>query len=364
MSVPAVSNAVRKAVLSALFLYALGAPGVSLAAKGAGKHSTRAQPDVVAKFSDLAQQRPWKCKEQTAFDAPEEWRGESAQCAWQNRLRMRRWVGPGGEAPTACVSVQARWWTWARGTGGASTRHPAAWQGPWKTQSMIDNSGPQKRIVILQRLDDGQWSTTEWRWDPSPRAATRRWQEGRWAKLEARAVQMRSAPAEGGSGEMGKLRSVVLANVGSRVAEIGGDILNYQSDGLCLQIDAASPGQQMLQVPFAVEDSRLEQRAAMQLQLARRFPKANWLTPFSLMPLPQNTRGGAKFYAVWIENSAVKGQLWIPTKGDGALVRARITTVLPHTGPLQPEAPAVAAARRVIERELTGLAVRWAHQHE
>ena len=349
--------------------------GFASAASAAKSPKSRTLADVAANFRELAQQRPWQCKQQQDFDLPRQWKGGQAQCAWQDRLRMRQWLGPAGALPGECVSVQARWWGWARHTAAPGAHHPVAWQSSWTSQSLVDESGAEKRVLLMQPVGGGRWSTTEWRWLPSTRLATRRWQESRWSQLKARVASARQ-PAEpaAGSREMRVLREVLLANVGSRVAEISGDVLNYQASGLCLQIDAASPGQQQLQVPYLPEDSRLEQRAAMQLQLARRFPRAVWLTPFTLIAAPPAARGGAKFYAAWVEGAVMKGQLWIPTKSDGPLVRVRITTVLP--GPVaaqlarqqadarQTDAPAVTAARQVVTTELTGLANGWTSRYE
>lgn len=287
---------------------------------------------------------------------------------------MRSWTGPGGEGLEDCVSNQAQWWAWARGprssaassaaVSAAASAVPLVWHGAWTSQSLTDNASAEKRRFTIERLADGQWRTVEWRWNPSPKAATRRWQEARWALLAARAPGARQIAAPGTpGGESGLLQPVLLSNIGNRVAEMGGTIWNYQTDGLCLQIDTESPGAQLLQVPYSADDSRLEQRAAMQLQLARRFPKAAWLTPFSLLPMPAKGRGGAKFYAVWMEKSVVKGQIWIPTKGAGPLVRARITIALP-TAPVASDAAPAAVARGVIERELTALASRWVVQYE
>jgi hypothetical protein len=160
------------------------------------------------------------------------------------------------------------------------------------------------------------------------------------------------------------LLNVLEANVGARPAQLGGELLRWQSDGLCMQATASAPGPQQLQLPYSAEDSRQEQRSAMQLQLARRYPKANWLSPFGLVPAPRPPRGGAKFYAVWVEGEVLTGQLWIPTKGDGPLVRLRITAPLPPR--LAPAATpdALAQPKQVFERELMSLASRWAAAYE
>lgn len=345
-------------------IVAMGVVFPSGAAAAAARSRLAVVPDLAVDFRALAQQRPWTCAEQNVIDVPTSgWAGGVAECAWQDRLRMRRWSGSAVVGSGACVSSQAKWWAWARSVGSATA--PAAWRSTWAAQSIIDEREPEKRIVILRYLLNGEWSVTEWRWKPSTRAATRHWQEGRWKLLAGRAAQLR-APVEAPQGplETRMLRSVLEANLGDRVGEIGNQTLQWQAGGLCLSVDALGLEQQIMQLPYAVDDSRLEQRAAMQLQLARRYPKATWLTGFSLIPAPRHARGGAKFYAVWIEHAILKGQVWIPTKGNGPLVRLRITTALPAAAAGQPDPQSAARAAQVMQRELTGLASRWALEHE
>ncbi len=230
---------------------------------------------------------------------------------------------------------------------------------------MIDDGPTEKRIVILRLAPNGQWQATEWRWTPSLRAATRRWQEGRWKLLVARAEQIRAAALVPHTAPEGRLlRHVLEANLANRVSEIGDQRWQWNAEGFCLRVDAAGPGQQIMQLPYTVDDSRLEQRAAMQLQLSRRYPNATWLTDFTLVPAAARARGGAKFYAVWLEQATLKGQLWIPTKADGPLVRLRITTTLPVNGGGPPASSTIERAHQVVTRELTGLASRWASQYE
>lgn len=331
---------------------------------------TRAGPvstDVAMDFSALAQQRPWICPDQQADGTPRTgWSDGPAQCTWQNRLRMRHWSGKDGLKPAACVSAPAQWWAWARAGTPAAANLPAAWRSAWSTQSVIDDSGAQKRIVIIRRLASGEWNVTQWRWNPSTRAATRRWQEGRWALLVARAKQLKPAPdSDSGPPEARKLRAVLEANLGTRVGEIGSHTWLWKVDGLCLEVDDVGLGKPLMHLPYAVDDSRLEQRAAMQLQLARRYPKAIWLTPFNLVPASGNgARGGAKFHAMWLDGAVLKGQLWIPTRGDGPLVRLRVTTALPVAPDGQADAQALERARQVLQRELMALAGRWASEHD
>lgn len=342
-------------ILPALVLALAWPDGASAAA------ASRQAPDadVGAQLRTLAQQRPWVCTDQAVSQPPGPGlSGGQAECAWQNRLRMRRWSGAGGPVPGACVSAEAHWWAWAR----AGLAAPV-WRTTWTSQSIIDERGPQKRIAALRRQPDGGWTVTEWRWDPSPRLATRRWQEQRWALLAASAAKWRSAvePASGPA-EARMLHRVLEAHLGARVAENAGTAWKWQAQRLCLALDALGLGQQLMQLPYAADDSRTEQRAAMQLQLARRYPKATWLTPFSLVPATPHARGGAKFYAVWVEDATLKGQLWIPTRGGGPLVRLRMTTVLAPGAAGQDEAQAHAA--QVMQQELRALAARWVAEHE
>ena len=337
-------------------------------ALGAEKPS-RARPaapvDLASEFAALAQQKPWTCAEQVALAVPGTgWQGGVAECAWQNRLRMRRWSGQGGLTSGQCVSAQAHWWAWARSLAPAAVGVPAAWRSAWQGQVLADDSGPEKMVVLIRALPGGAWSATEWRWNPSPRAATRRWQQGRWELLLARARQFGQAPeAAAGPLEARMLRTTLETNLGARAGEISSQDWQWHSEGLCLSVDALGLGQQLMQLPYSLDDSRAEQRAAMQLQLARRYPKAIWMTPFSVVPAAPNARGGAKFFAVWLDGAILKGQLWIPTKAGGPLVRLRITTALqPADGQSVP--PKLARAEKTIQRELMGLATRWAQEHE
>lgn len=346
--------------LCALLLAAPWSPGARAASK-ARRPVAAAIPDVAANFAALAQQRPWRCPDQQAVGVPGTgWTGGLAQCAWQNRLRVRHWSGQGGAPPARCVSAQAHWWAWAR-NGGAPAASPAAWRAEWPGQSLVDDSGSEKRIVILRRQPDGAWSATEWRWNPSTRAATRVWQEGRWKQLAARAAQLRQAP---GAAQARALHAVLEANLGARAGEVDGDAWRWKADGLCLTVDAGGLGPQQMQLPYSADDSRLEQRAAVQLQLARRFPKATWLSAFALVPTAPHVRGGAKFYAIWTEGAQLMGQLWMTAKGDGPPVRLRITLALPMAAAGQPDPQALALAHQLARRELMGLATSWANVHE
>lgn len=315
------------------------------------QRKVNAPPDLLRDFAALAQNRPRACAAGTeAPSQPAGWTLERDECAWQNLLRVRRWSAADGVRPGACVSAPAQWWAWSRPGGPAP-----AWRAGWSGQARQDDGGAVKRIVVLQRAAGGQWSATEWRWTPSARAATRAWQQRRWDLLAARAAQLKQAtPA---AGEAQPLQAAWEKNLGGRAGEISGDAWRWAGGGVCLRAAPAAPGQQQFRLPYAAEDGRHEQRAAMQLQLARRYPGAVWLTPFRLLPAAPQARGGAKYDAVWSEGEQVNGQLWIPTRGEGPVLRLRISTTAPG-------APAAAQAAQAIERELAGIAARWSELHD
>jgi len=333
--------------------------------KAAPKKARSAPIDVMHDFGALAQQRPWACADQQGGGAPQlGWEGGTAQCVWQNRLRMRRWSGPGEMSPGACVSAPAHWWTWARGRALPAGGQSPAWREAWPSQSLEDQHGLERRIVVIERQADGRWTTTEWRWQPSARAATRRWQEGRWKLLAERARQLRQAGETYRTPDARSLGAALERNLGRRPAQASGERLTWETDGLCLHADVGNTGQRVLNLPYALDESRMEQRAAMQLQLARRYPKATWLTPFSLIPAPPNVRSGAKFYALWLEDAVVKGQIWIPTKSAGPLLRVRISTRLPAMQAGSPDPKLLFRVQQVVQRELGALASRWTYEHE
>lgn len=311
-------------------------------------------PDVLTDFGALARQHPWDCAPEQV-DLPAGW-DIHASCAWRNRLRVHRWHGP-ADAPGACVSVQARWWNWARGETGAPGFEP--WRREWRANTLSARDGAGQRIVALAQDADGSWRVTEWRWQPSARLPTRRWQAGRWALLAARADALRASPVAA-TAQAQAVARVLAANLGGRSGEIDGDTLAWSRDGLCLRANAVSPGPQVFELSYAVDDSRLEQRAAMQLQLARRFPKAVWLTPFSMIAPVPHARGGAKFYAVWREGPVINGQLWMPVRGSGPAVRLRFGATVPERA----GAEAVARAQQIVTDEMMRVAARWASEHD
>lgn len=266
---------------------------------------------------------------------------------------VRRWSATGSMLPGDCISPQARWWAWAR------AGKPLAWRTAWTARSLDDESAAEKRIAMIRRGADGEWQATEWRWKPSLRAATRRWQEGRWKLLAELADAVNHDSVASLPAEQAMLQTVWEENLGAHPGEIAGELWRWQVDGLCLRSDPVGLGPQQFHLPYSVDDTRLEQRSAMQLQLARRYPKATWLTPFRLVPAAASAKGGAQFQAVWVENSELKGQLWMPTRGAGPVVRLRIVASVRGASPA-----AIARAGQVVEHELATLAGSWAARHE
>ncbi len=321
---------------------------------------------VLHDLAALATIRPKKCIEaKNAELSIRGWRASTAQCAWQNRLQMRRWEADQASDLEHCVSRQALWWARARSRA-TPAAGPVAWNGTWSAQSLIDDSGPQKRVAIIERSANGSWVATEWRWTPSPRAATRKWQEGRWKLLTDAAIGIRqSTPKESVPHEVAPLLATWEKNLRGRAGEVAEASWLWERDGLCMRMETVGLSQAQLHLPYSKEDGRLEQRAAMQLRLARTYPKATWLTPFRLLPMPNSTpRGGAKYEAIWIENATVKGQLWMPGKVDGAVLRARIAVALPAKKDSETEAAAAASIAQSIDSELIGLATTWAFDNE
>ncbi|MDP3559799.1 MAG: hypothetical protein Q8R79_05585 [Legionellaceae bacterium] len=320
---------------------------------------------VVNDFKTLAMMRPQKCIDKKNRKSEERgWREKSTQCAWGNLLQMRRWKSDKDSGTLTCLSNQALWWSRTQSRISPTTM-PVAWNRAWHKQSLVDDSSAIKRIGIVERRADGSWIATEWSWAPSPRAATRRWQEARWKLLRNAAMQMRqSEPRKQIPLEESVLKKSWEKNLKGNAGEVSGGSWYWQRDGLCLRMGTIGISQAQLQIPYSKEDSRLEQRAAMQIQLARTYPTVTWLTPFRLMPLTDEaSQGGAKFEAIWMDNATVTGQIWIPEKIDGSILCARITALLPKKKNNEVNMAKTYRIADVIDRELIGLAMIWTVDH-
>lgn len=331
------------------------------AAAASGNARKKPQAETVD-FAKLAQHRPRQCGPDTgAVAGPAGWKELTPQCVWQGLLQMRRWQA--GTAANACVSRPAGWLAWQRPRVGMPPAAPgAAWRAGWKSHYLAGPAeGGTERIAIVEMREPGVWTATEWTWSPSPRAATRTWQQGRW-KLIAQAA---SAVRAGEAGAATPLRSAWEKNLKGRAGEIAQDSWRWSSEGKCVRMVPMPAASIPLPLPHAREDARLEQRAAMQIQLARRYPGATFLMPFRLLDAPAAApRSGAKYAAVWTERTNVTGQLWIPQKSGEPPIRAQVSITLPARYDTPSGLAASSAALRAIERELTGIADIWSTDHE
>jgi len=113
-------------------------------------------------------------------------------------------------------------------------------------------------------------------------------------------------------------------------------------------------------LPYAREDSRLEQRAAIQVQLTRASPGAAWPVPFRMMPPSLPQQRSATYAAIVRRGSLLVGRLWLPGVTEQALLRARLEV------PLVAKPGSVDETRVVslLNRELAALAALWTADHE
>lgn len=330
------------------------------------RDATAAPPTFINDLSVLATVRPGRCPGDESIAAPDGWRVTTTECAWQGRLQMRQWrAAPvsGSAGAADCVSLPARWWNVLRQRWNVTARQ-TAWHRAWPSQLLQGSTPLQERVAIIERMAGGEWKATEWRWTPSPRAATRRWQQGRWRLL----LDSAASRAQATDPTVVAPDAVLLLRawermLSGRAAEVAADGWRWEQAGICMRMEVAGISQAQLHLPYSREESRLEQRAAMQLRLARTYPDATWLRPFRILP-PADPRpgnpaggppGGALYEALWLDARAVKGQLWMPEKISGAIHRARISVRLPTPGARQDD-PAVPRLTEMIEQELAALA--------
>lgn len=324
----------------------------------ASEVSAAADPDLIGDFAELATMRPRACPVKTAPAVPG-WEALAPQCAWQNRLRLDRWILP--EMPVnPCVSPQAEWWAGARRRH--SLRLYGAWQADWSSQTIRDDRPATKRLAAIRQVKDKDgklaWEAYEWTWLPSERPATRVWQQGRWAQLAEQVGQLAQASRIAAGAPAAPLFTTWEQHLGPRAGEIRAGIGYWALANRCMVLDMAGIADRGFQLPYLLADSRREQRSAMQLQLARRYPKASWLRKFQVLSGEADQQHGrASYLAVWREGGWIRGQLWIPTKGNGPVLRMRI-------GQVPPPGESIDANAELIEDELTGLARRWRNAHD
>lgn len=276
------------------------------------------------------------------------------RCAWSQGVEMLYWQDI-PDTPQACLPTAAIAWH-RLGAGAHAVLRP--WNAGWSGQSMQVQYGGVEQSGVVWRREDGRWSAVLWRWRPSDRLPTRNWQLGHWKDV----VQaVRAVDAANPAPPRTPLNTAWLDLTNGKPRALDGDAWRWVRDGSCLTLRSTSLGQAQLHLPYSRDDARLEQRSAMQVLLARRFPDAQWLRPFTLVePAISGDRTGAKFLAVWKEGAAVHGQLWIPLRDEGGVVRARISSDLAANASTE----AAKTRATLIERELGALAHAWEARHE
>lgn len=340
-------------LLATLALLALAATAGQAAPR---KDVRKDAPPALADVNTLTGTRPGACA--VPADTAYARMGQPAlrQCAWSQRLEMQYWKDIPAPAGT-CLPPAAI--AWHRLVASVQAGAPA-WNKGWTGQARVAGKDALRQAVAVWQAADGSWSAVAWRWRPAEKPATRDWQAAHWNKVVETAQAINAGnPAPPSS----PLLEAWLAGSNGKPRILEGDTWRWVSDNSCLVIRTAGISQGQLHLPYSRDDARLEQRTAMQVQLARRFPAAEWLQPFTLLePADPASRSGAKFIAVWREGAAIQGQLWIPLRDGGGIVRARIGTDAPPRGPHAEELAAQRAA--VVERELKTLAHAWETRHE
>jgi hypothetical protein len=357
----AASSVLRLGIFVALMAYLFA---LRPSAYAAPRQTATSDDVLIHSFAALAQNRPKPCANQDPPSrAPPGWRQLEPSCAWQGLLQMRRWDSIQNIGIEPCLSKQAQWWTWTRRRFASAAPLPDnAWRSTWRSQFLAFDTGSQRHIAIIEPSSGGaSWSAIEWTWTPSARPATRAWQQGRWKLLTDLAAARRPARPNGTpAGDSVQLLMAWEGNLNGRAADIDGDAWKWESAGKCLRLLPVHQHEAMLRLPYAREESRLEQRSAMQIQLARRYPDAIWLTPFHLLePASASTRGGAKYLAVWMDKRTVTGQLWIPTKNASATIQAEVLANLPPAGNTLDGLAASKTTSATIENELIGIGASW-----
>jgi hypothetical protein len=317
----------------------------------------------VANLRAFAQDRPRACADAEATPpAAAGWRQDSRHCVWRGLLEMRSWSSP--DATTGCTGPASLKWAWMRNRIPATVQTQSrAWNLAWPSNALQARSEHVQRLAFLGRNPDGSWSAREWTWTPSARAATRRWQQQRWDLLvhAVQATQPPAAPPE--AREMAMVEAAWEDALRGRPATVEGHLWRWQENGVCLTIDTVGLSDAQIHMPYDASEGRHEQRSAMQLLMARRYPGADWLTPFRLLPQSPASTGGAKYWAMWVQQRDIRGQLWIPQKNEAAIIRVRVSAPLPPPLP-GARTPEVFQQARAISAELGKLAAAWDARHE
>ncbi len=335
----------------------IAAAMLALCASPSQAAARKPAPPEAADFSRLSGSRAGDCTAPVDAGLAKLGAPTMRHCAWSRHLEMLYWEAL-PDTPNTCLPTPAIAWH-RLGAGAGAVLRP--WSAAWSGQSLLVQAGGLVQAGKVWRRENGQWSAVLWRWRPSDRLPTRNWQAGHWNSV---ALAVRAVDAANPAPSRTPLMTAWLDATNGKPRLLGADNWRWLSDGACLDLRTASLGQAQLHLPYSRDDARLEQRSAMQVLLARRFPAAEWLRPFTLIePAISGDRTGAKFLAVWKEATGVHGQLWMPLRGDGGIVRARISSELAAgAAPAMQEA---AKARAVLtERELGALAHAWEARHE
>jgi len=283
-----------------------------------------------------------------------------AQCAWRGRLVIRRWVAD-GPGVSSCLSTAGQWWHWRAGAAGAPPW--PIWDARWRRQARAqpaEDADGSRRVVLLARSGGGGWIATEWRWTPPERAATRVWEQQRWQELQ-RAVLAAGDAEPDVAAPPPALEDIWRRHVGGRPAERVGPALVWQGEHQCMRLlESDQRDDPAMPLPFTREDSRLEQRAAIQVQLARATPGATWPASFHLMLPSVPQQRSATYAAIARRGQLLVGRLWLPRKTGQPPLRARLEVAL--TAP--PGSAAETRAVSLLDREMAALAALWTADHE
>lgn len=312
---------------------------------------------VIADFTQLSGTRPGDCVPPANPALSGMGEPTMRRCAWSQRVEMVYWRSIPTPAAT-CLPPAAI--AWHRLTQAIHADAPP-WNAAWSGRTVTTTTPDTRQLAAIWRGDDGQWSAALWRWQPAEKADTRAWQAGHWDDVTKAAHAIDAGnPLPAAS----KLFVAWRDASQGKPRVLDGDTWRWVSDKTCLRLETSGISQTRIHLPYSRDDARLEQRSGMQVLLARRFPNAEWLQPFTLLePGRPGDRTGAKFIAVWREGASVTGQLWIPLRDDAGIVRARIVSDL---APASADRQKQLAKERadVIGRELTALVHAWEVRHE